>query len=152
LSAGSRGARAALVAGAALGVALAVRGVVRPSRVVDALPATAVALVGDTPISEAEYSRAIAAVESDRRDHQVEPELRRHVLDRLVEEELLVQGALELGLPTRDPRLRGQIATTMLDGVVGEPLPAPDDATLRAFHEARAASWPGPDRRALFPR
>lgn len=137
-------ARRWLALGAAVGIALAVRGVVRPARAAPAngaLPANAVALVGDAPITQDEYARAVAAVEADRRDHRADAELRRHVLDRLVEEELLVQGALEIGLPTRDSRLRGQIATAMLDGVVGGPAPAPDDATLRAFHASHAASF-----------
>jgi hypothetical protein len=137
-------ARRWLALGAAVGIALAVRGVVRPARAAltnGALPANAVALVGDAPITQDEYARAVAAVEADRRDHRADAELRRHVLDRLVEEELLVQGALEIGLPTRDARLRGQIATAMLDGVVGGPAPAPDDATLRAFHASHAASF-----------
>jgi parvulin-like peptidyl-prolyl isomerase len=137
-------ARRWLALGAAIGIALAVRGLVRPARAAlanGALPANAVALVGEAPIGQEEYARAVAAVEADRRDHRADAELRRHVLDRLVEEELLVQGALEIGLPTRDPRLRGQIATAMLDGVVGGPSPAPDDAALRAFHASHAASF-----------
>lgn len=140
----TRSARRWLALGAAVGIALAVRGVVRPARAGltnGTLPANAVALVGDAPITDAEYARAVAAVEADRRDHRADAELRRHVLDRLIEEELLVQGALEIGLPTRDPRLRGQIATAMLDGVVGGAAPAPDDAALRAFHASHAASF-----------
>ncbi len=131
-------ARLVLGAGAALGVAIAVRGVVRPAR---ALPRDAVALVGAVPIAASEYARAVAAVEADRRDHQADPALRRHVLDRLIDEELLVQAALEMGLPTRDPRLRGQIAAVMLDGLVDEAPPPPDDAALRAFHASHAASF-----------
>lgn len=132
-----RRARRWLGAGAALGIALAARGVLRPARAASAVPAGAVALVGDAPIEAAEYTRALAAVEGDLREHHADPALRRHVLDRLVDEELLVQRALELGLPTRDPRLRGQIASAMLEGILGEPEAAPpgDDA-LRAFHDA----------------
>jgi hypothetical protein len=141
MTTGPRRARAWLCIGAALGIALAVRGVVRPARATRGLRADVVALVGDVPVTEAEYARAVAAVEADRRDHHADPELRRHVLDRLVEEELLVQGAIELGLPTRDPRLRGQIASAMLDGVVGEPGPPPGDEPLRAFHASHAPSF-----------
>ncbi|HSO39442.1 MAG TPA: peptidylprolyl isomerase [Labilithrix sp.] len=141
MSTESRRARAWLSAGAALGIALAARGVVRPARAASGLPADVVALVGDVPVTEAEYVRAVGAVEADRRDHRADPELRRHVLDRLIEEELLVQAAIALGLPTRDPRLRGQIASAMLDGVVGEPAPAPSDEALRAFHASHGASF-----------
>lgn len=134
-------ARAMLVGGALLGVLIAVRGVVRPSHASTRLPADAVAVVGTVPIPMAEYERAVAAVEADRRDHRADAELRRHVLDRLVDEELLVQAAIELGMPTRDPRLRGQVASAMLDGLVGASTPPPSDDELRAFHASHAASF-----------
>ncbi len=132
-----RRARLWLSAGAALGVALAARGVLRPAHAASTLPEGAVALVGDTPIAAAEYARALSAVEADLREHHADPSLRRHVLDRLVDEELLVQRALELGLPSREPRLRGQVAATMIDGVVGEPEGSPPgEPQLRAFYAA----------------
>lgn len=141
MSAPTRWARAWLGAGAALGLALAILGVVRSGPSAGELPPQAAALVGSTAISLAQYTRAVAAVAADRREQRVDDELRRHVLARLIEEELLVQGALALGLPTRDARLRGQLASAMLDGVIGEPAPPPDEPALRAFHAARAASF-----------
>jgi hypothetical protein len=113
--------------------------VLRPARAASALPDGVVAQVGDAPIAAAEYARALAAVEGDLREHHADAAMRRHVLDRLVDEELLVQRALELGLPTRDPRLRGQIASAMIDGVMGEAEgEPPGDDALRAFHAAHA--------------
>jgi hypothetical protein len=141
MSADVRRARLWLSLGAAAGLALAVRGVVRPARAEGAIPDDAVATVGTATISRTEHSRAVAAVQTDRRDHVADADLRRHVLDRLIEEELLVQAALERGLPSRDRRLRGQVATAMLDGVVGEAGEAPGEANLRAFHASRAASF-----------
>jgi hypothetical protein len=134
-------ARAALVGGALLGVLIAVRGVVRPSHASTQLPADAAAIVGTVPVPLAEYERAVAAVEADRRDHRADADLRRHVLDRLIDEELLVQAAIELGMPTRDPRLRGQVASAMLEGLVGASTPPPSDDELRAFHASHAASF-----------
>jgi hypothetical protein len=123
-----------LALGAALGVGIAARGVVLGAARAG-VPDDAVALVGDAPIARDEYARAVAAVEADRRDHQADTALRRHVLDRLVDEELLVQRALELGLPTRDPRIRGQLASTMIDAVVGAGGDVtPTEAELRSFH------------------
>lgn len=134
-----RRARIWLSAGALVGIFVGARGVLRPARAPNTLPEGAVAMVGEVPIAAAEYARAVAAVESDRRDHQADADLRRHVLDRLVDEELLVQRALELGLPTRDARLRGQVASAMIEGVLGEPAgPPPSDDDLRAFHAAHA--------------
>src|SRR5262249_59790115 len=63
--------------------------------------------------------------------------LRRHVLDRLIDEELLVQRGLELGLARVDPRVRRELAAAVVteavtEGDHGEP--TADD--LRAFYDA----------------
>lgn len=130
-----------LAAGAALGVALAVRGVVRSEVAARALPRDAVALVGDAPISQDEYARALAAAVEDRPDHREDAALRREVLDRLIDERLLEQAALDMKLPERDPRLRGQVAEAMSDTVTGEAITPPTDEALRAYEAAHAASF-----------
>jgi hypothetical protein len=148
VSGAPRAARLWLGAGALLGVLLAVKGVVHRGPG-GALPPGVVALVGEAPITEAEFARAVAAVESDRRDHQADPALRAHVLDRLIEEQLLVDGAFALGLPTRDARLRGQVASAMLEALVGDSLAAPGEVALRAFHASHAASFTRRGRQAV---
>jgi hypothetical protein len=124
-----------LLAGALLGLALAARGLVEDRD--RAVPPGAVAMVGDVPITREEYARTLAAVASDRRDGTVDPALGRHVLDRLVDEEILVQAALAGGFALRDPALRGQIASAMIDAVVGDRAP-PSDEALRAHFESHA--------------
>jgi hypothetical protein len=127
-----RSARMLLGAGALSGIALAVFGAALGPRS-GGLPPGAVAMVGATPIGEQEYRRAIGAVEADLQKGRAPDALRRHVLDRLIDEELLVQAAIALGLPAHDPRLRGQIASAMLEVVIGEARETPGDRELEAF-------------------
>ena len=124
-------ARIWLSAGAAVGLAVALHGLFARG---GALPPGAVAMVGEAPIGADEYARALAAVEADRRDPP-DAALRRHVLERLIDEELLVSAALESGLGRRDPLLRGQLAAAMLDAVLGQGA-TPTEAELRAHFDA----------------
>jgi len=124
-----------LAAGAALGFALAAQGILQRDR--SALPPGVVAMVGDVPITTEEYARALAAVASDRRDG-IDRTLQKHVLDRLIDEELLVQAALANGMALRDPMLRGQIATAMIDAVIGEKR-TPTEDELRAHFASHTA-------------
>lgn len=124
-----------LSAGAALGLLLAAHGLLQRDH--SALPPGVIAMVGDVPITTEEYTRALAAVASDRRD-TVDRALQQHVLQRLIDEELLVQAALASGMALRDPTLRGQIATAMIEAVVGEKK-TPTEDQLRAHFAANAA-------------
>jgi hypothetical protein len=109
-------ARRGFAIGAVLGLALAMGSLL--SRKNDPpMPADAVAIVNGSPIREADLERAMAALAADRRDPLGAAE-RRLVLDRLVEEELLVQRASELGLDRRDRGLRSRLVTAMVDAVV----------------------------------
>ena len=100
-----------------LGAAIAGFGVVfagRPTPVEP--PPTAIALVNGTPIPRADYERAVAALEADLR-RPIDARDRQHVIDKLVDELLLVEHGLALELPQRDPYLRTQIARAVLDRV-----------------------------------
>jgi len=93
-----------LSAGACAGLALAVAGLVAPPET-PRLPEGAVAAVNGSLVRSADYERALEALAADRRDALGASE-KRHVLDRLVDEELLVQRAFELGLARQDRRAR----------------------------------------------
>lgn len=107
--------RAALVAGMTVGAGLALVGILRvpPPPVPDG-SADAVALVNDRPITRSQFERALAALERDRRN-PVTADARRAVLDRLVDEELLVQRGLALGMPRSDRKLRADLVTAVVD-------------------------------------
>jgi parvulin-like peptidyl-prolyl isomerase len=61
--------------------------------------------------------RALGALAQDSRNPLGEPE-RRHVLDRLIEEELLVQRAIDLGLDVSDRTVRNRLVSAMIEMVV----------------------------------
>jgi hypothetical protein len=127
---------ALLALGSMLGLVLAAGSILASGRNAGhGLPPDTVARVNGVPISADEYRRALEAVAGDRRD---EPDgaLRRHVLDRLIDEELLVQRGLELGLARVDPRVRRELAAAVVaeavtDGERGDP--TPDE--LRTFYD-----------------
>jgi parvulin-like peptidyl-prolyl isomerase len=121
--------------GAALGVAVAGAGLVWGGR--DApLPSGAVASVNGTLISADAFARLVAGFESDTREAAT-PELRRRILDRLVEEELLVQRGLELGLATSDRRVRADIVQAMIrSAVVESEAEEPSERELAEFYAA----------------
>jgi parvulin-like peptidyl-prolyl isomerase len=130
-----RRARTLLAAGAALGLALAAAGILRDDAgAQNGLPAGAVASVNGRALREEEYLRALQALASDRRDPLGEDE-KRHVLDRLVDEELLVQRGLELGLAQNDRRVRGDLVSAVIQAVVTQSeADEPSDAAIEAFY------------------
>ena len=126
-----------LAAGALCGVVIAAAGIVSRDPGPPAVPAGAVAVVNGAPIQAADYQRALAAVASGRRDGAVGPLLRRHVLERLIDEELLVQRGLELRLAEKDPMARTYLSAAVINLVVsrGEDDIAPADDELRRFYD-----------------
>ncbi len=132
---GSPRTRLWLALGAAAGVGCAAIGLLLPGEGGRELPANAAASVNGAVIRLEEYDRAVAAFASDRRE-PIGPEERRHVLDRLLDEELLVQRGLDLGLARHDRRVRGDIVSAVIELVVSQAdAEAPSDADLRAFYE-----------------
>jgi parvulin-like peptidyl-prolyl isomerase len=124
-----------LALGAAAGIGCAAVGLLLSGERDRALPANAAASVNGAVIRLEEYDRAVAAVASDRRD-PIGPDQRRHVLDRMLDEELLVQRGLELGLARSDRRVRGDIVSAVIELVVSQADGVePSDGEVRAFYE-----------------
>jgi hypothetical protein len=133
-----------LVVGAGLGTLLAAAGLSAPGE--GRLPPGVVALVNGELIREEDYARALDAIAADTRASLGEDD-RRHALDRLIEEELLVQRGLALGLARYDRRVRADLTQTVIDGIVS---PAgdrePSDAELQQFYDANRDFFAGPGR------
>ncbi|MEE2679969.1 MAG: peptidylprolyl isomerase [Myxococcota bacterium] len=106
-------ARALLALGAGVGLALAVASLLSAPDDEHALPDGVVARVGEVPIRADAYARLVAALASDRRTPLTSAD-RQRVLDRLVDEELLVQYAVALGLVQTDRRVRANLVTAVL--------------------------------------
>lgn len=132
--------------GAFLGVALAAWGLVSTDPTLGALPDTAVARVNGTLLSSEDYERLVAGLESDTRQ-AVSDEMRQRVLDRMIDEELLVQRGMELGLVESDRRVRANITSAMIRMVVIDAEDRPtEEEELRAFYEEEAPFFTRPGR------
>ena len=108
-----------LLAGAGFGLALASLGLLEDRRDTVPLPSEAAARVGERLIRHVDYQRVVAGVASDLRS-PTDDAMRRRVLERMIDEELLVQRALELGLAVVDRRVRGELTSGLIDSIVAE--------------------------------
>ncbi len=113
-----------LAAGAGLGAAFAAISALRgglPGEL--PLPANAIARVNDRLLMRDELDRALSFVAGDRREPPADAD-RAHVLDRLIDEELLVQHALASGLlepGVADGRAaRDVVVRTMIENATAE--------------------------------
>lgn len=142
-----RRAERVLLAGIAAGLALAAVGLAGSGAAPRAeLPAGAVAVVNGRILLEEDYQRLLAGLASDRRT-PLGPEDRRHVLDRMVEEELLVQRGLELGLLRSDRRVRGELVSSVIAAVVSDAESRePDEEELRRFYAEQRDYFTRPGR------
>jgi len=119
------------------GAVLAARGLVLEGPTVRrAMPGDAVAEVNGEPVSRASFDTALGLVERDRGGPVTDAEKHR-ILQRLVDEELLVQRGLELGLPRSDRKLRGDLVAGVIDAATaGAASGEPTAEELAAFFEA----------------
>jgi parvulin-like peptidyl-prolyl isomerase len=135
-------ARALLVAGCLAGIALAGFGVVRSGRGSAATPADAIAVVNGQPLSREAFARFVAAVAAERRSLQLDTAEQRRLLDRMVDEELLLQRGIALGLDRYEPTARRSIVSALIASVTADAETAePDEATLRDFYAANAGRF-----------
>jgi parvulin-like peptidyl-prolyl isomerase len=116
---GSRRAVALLLLGVGLGALLAAAGLLMPGGSRDNLPAGVIARVNGEGIRREDHERMLAALAGERREDVPESEARR-VLDRLIEEELLVQRGIALGLARKDRRVRSEITAAMIASVLAD--------------------------------
>jgi hypothetical protein len=143
----ARRARWLLAGGALAGIALAAAGLVRGA----ALPGAAfeegeLARVNGTPIRAEVLDRLVGALALDKRT-PVTADDRRRVFDRLLEEELLVQRAVEIGMVESEPGVRKALVQALLESIVAEAESAePDPAELRRFYEERPEYFGGGPR------
>ncbi|MGE3671635.1 MAG: peptidylprolyl isomerase [Polyangiaceae bacterium] len=97
-----------------------------------ALPPGIAAQVGERQIPESEVDSTLDSL----RQAGFSQIDRKTVLDRLVDEELLLQEALRLDLHHTDVRLRGALVRDLIDASNAAPKKAPTDADLRAHYAA----------------
>lgn len=121
-----------LITGLLAGIVTAASGVLDNDS--NDLPPQAIARVNDRLILRDAWLRAVAMVSSERRTPLTEAD-KHHILNRLIDEELLAQHGLALGLVEQDRRLRGQLVSQVLQTAsaasAGREL---DDDELRRFY------------------
>lgn len=143
-------ARRRLVAGALAGVLLAAMALLRggppvPPETAPTPEGDAVAWVDGEPISREAFARLAATLARQRGTLELDAAARRELLERLIDEELLLREGLALGLARREPTARGAILSAVLEGIGarsggGEP----DDAALEALYAETREQWRRP--------
>ena len=119
-----------LAVGALAGLAAAAFGILRQSSAVTELPETAVASVNEVLIGRDKFDGALARLRTETPDETE----RAAILARLVEEELLVQRGVELGMTANDTEVRNAILNSLIASVTAEAdAAAPTDDELRAY-------------------
>lgn len=136
-----------LVLGTAAGIALAAFGIVRSGG--DNSPDTdgAVALVNGQPISRESFERLAESMAGERNQTELASAARNELLQYLIDQELLFQRGLDLGMARHEPSARAAIVAAMTASIaVGTDLSEPDEAELRRFYEENARRFARPDR------
>jgi len=119
-----------LALGAIAGLIMAGYGFLRQAEVGNNLPVSAVARVNDALISRDNYERALARLADESADPST-AQSRAWMLERLIDEELLVQRGLELGMAQSDGAVRNAIVNSLIASVTAEADAAsPADADL----------------------
>ncbi len=113
------------------------------------LPSGAVARVNDRFIGREDYARAVAAVVADS-GQALNASQRRRVLDRLIDEELLLQYGQDQGLVHSDRRVRATLVSAVLEAKsVAAETQAIDDKEARDFYQANQAYFSHPQQLRL---
>jgi len=125
-----------LIAGAVAGLLIAATGMVekRNHAEPNSLPAGNIARVGDTLIPVSRYAVLLDDLSADKRNPLTDKD-RKFALDRLIDEELLIQRGVELGLASDAPAVRKAIASAVISQVVADASTTlPDETALREFY------------------
>jgi parvulin-like peptidyl-prolyl isomerase len=132
-----------LALGAIAGILLAAFGLLESSRFSSN---DGVAQVNQTVIKQDTYQRLLAALQSDKRSPLTEDD-RRLVLDRLVDEELLVQRGVELGFLELNSTVRNTLIQAVTTAVIsGSELSAPTESELQLFYQEHHSLFTQPPR------
>ncbi|MBE9538129.1 MAG: peptidyl-prolyl cis-trans isomerase [Proteobacteria bacterium] len=123
-----------LVSGLVLGLLGVLVSVITPSWDVPG-DSSVVAVVNDTAITRAKYLSYLEALASDKKD-PIGAEDSRYVLQRIIEEELLVQRGVEVGLLESDKRTRAALVNGMISmTTTAAEAKAPSEGELAEFFE-----------------
>jgi hypothetical protein len=138
-----------LALGTAGGIALAAVGIVRSGSESVASDG-AIALVNGEPISREAFARFAGAVAAERKESELDSGMRERLLERMIDEELLFQRGLALGLARHEPTARRSIVAALVASI-GADAEAfePDEDSLREFYATHRERFTRPGRLEL---
>ena len=143
--AGSRRTLWLLALGATVGLVAAASAIVAPSPGLVA-PADAVAIVNGDVIRRDDFLRLVAGFESDAKG-PIDDVVREHILNRMIDEELLVQRGLELGLAQIDRRVRADLTGSLIQSIVSTAEDRdPEPGEIAAFYAENSEFFTRPGR------
>lgn len=136
-----------LVLGVFIGISLALFSSIRDTNFNDSRDW--VARVGGAEISKEKYLLQLEGLNSDKRV-PLNKEDKAFVLERMIEEELLIQRAKDLGLFSTNTMIRGAIVQQMINMVISEnSLDIVSNAELKSFYEENKGFFTNADRLRL---
>jgi hypothetical protein len=110
----------------------------------------AVAVVNGRAITRDAFEHYVEFAVGGGETASLDAEARRRLLLRMVDEELLFQRGVALGLHRRDSAAHRAILAAVITSVTSEgEADEPDDATLRSHYEENARRFTGPERFAI---
>ena len=124
-----------------IGTFLAIYSIMETNKNFSSLPDNIIATVNDKIIPSDKYQTVINLIQNDKRDELTKAD-REMALDRIIEEELLVQYAYKNGFLEADDLLRKSIVRSVVDSIVEQALsvvPAKQD--LLKFYEANRQTF-----------
>lgn len=118
-----------------IGTFLAIYSIVDSNKNFSSLPDDVIAIVNDKIIPSERYRTVIQLIENDKRDDLTEAD-RKMALERIIEEELLVQYAYQNGFLEADDLLRKSIVRSVVDSIVEQSVSViPNEDELRDFYQ-----------------
>jgi hypothetical protein len=132
-----------LLLGAAIGLLLASSGLLNNS---DTNNSTAIATVNTKIISKEDYLHYLTLLAKDKRNPLTSAD-HRHILNRMLEEKLLIERAVDLGLVESDSNVRTTIINAMIQTVIAEiSNNAVSDSELAEFYRDNEHYFSAPAR------
>ena len=124
-----------LLSASIIGTLLAIYSIMDSNKNYSSLPDNVAAVVNDKIIPSERYQTVIQLIKNDKRDDLTDID-RKMALERIIEEELLVQYAYQNGFLEADDLLRKSIVRSVVDSIAEQSISViPNEKTLRDFYQ-----------------
>ena len=118
-----------------IGTLLAIYSIMDSNKNYSSLPDNVAAVINDKIIPSERYQTVIQLIKNDKRDDLTDND-RNMALERIIEEELLVQYAYQNGFLEADDLLRKSIVRSVVDSIAEQSISViPNEKTLRDFYQ-----------------